>query len=32
MEETPPDKGIPKKLTREGKNLAFYKLVNKLKP
>jgi hypothetical protein len=32
MEETLPDKGILEKLTREGKNLAFYIAVNKLKP
>jgi len=29
MDETLPDKGILKKLTREGKNLAFYTIVNK---
>jgi hypothetical protein len=29
MEETPPYKGILKKLTREGKSLAFYTVVNK---
>jgi hypothetical protein len=32
MEETLLDKGILKKLTREGKSLAFYIVVNKLKP
>jgi hypothetical protein len=32
MEETLPDKGILEKLTREGKSLAFYIVVNKLKP
>jgi hypothetical protein len=32
MEETFRDKGIIKELTREGKNLAFYTVVNKLKP
>ncbi len=32
MEETLPDKGILKKLTREGKSLAFYIVANKLKP
>ncbi len=32
MEETFPDKGILEKLTREGKSLAFYIAVNKLKP
>jgi hypothetical protein len=32
MEETLPDKGILEKLTREGKNLAFYTTINKLKP
>jgi hypothetical protein len=31
MEETFPDKGILKKLTREGKNLAFYITVKKAK-
>jgi hypothetical protein len=30
MEETLPDKGILKKLTREGKSLAFYTIVNKV--
>jgi hypothetical protein len=30
MEETLPDKGILKKLTREGKSLAFYTTVNKV--
>jgi hypothetical protein len=29
MEETLPDKGIFKKLIKEGKNLAFYTVVNK---
>jgi len=29
MEETLPNKGILEKLTREGKSLAFYKVVNK---
>jgi len=29
MEETLPDKGILEKLIREGKNLAFYTIVNK---
>jgi hypothetical protein len=32
MEETFHDKGIFKKLTREGKSLAFYTTINKLKP
>ncbi len=32
MEETLPDKGILEKLTREGKNLTFYIIANKLKP
>jgi hypothetical protein len=32
MEETLLDKGILGKLTREGKNLAFYIAANKLKP
>jgi hypothetical protein len=32
MEETFLDKGIPKKLTRERKSLAFYTAVNKPKP
>jgi hypothetical protein len=32
MEETLHDKGILEKLTKEGKNLAFYIAVNKLKP
>jgi hypothetical protein len=32
MEETLPNKGILEKLTREGKRLAFYVVVNKLKP
>jgi hypothetical protein len=31
MEETLLDKKILEKLTREGKNLAFYIVVNKLK-
>jgi hypothetical protein len=31
MEETFPDKEILKKLTREGKSLAFYIVVNKAK-
>jgi hypothetical protein len=31
MEETLPDKGIVDKLTREGKSLAFYIVVNKVK-
>jgi len=30
MEETFPDKGILKKLIREGKSLAFYIVVNKV--
>jgi len=30
MEETLLDKGILEKLTREGKNLAFYTIVNKV--
>jgi hypothetical protein len=30
MEETFPDKGIRKKLTKEGKNLTFYTTVNKV--
>jgi hypothetical protein len=29
MEETLPDKGILEKLTRKGKRLAFYTIVNK---
>jgi len=29
MGETVPDKGILKKLTKEGKSLAFYIVVNK---
>jgi len=29
MEETFPDKGLLEKLTKEGKNLAFYTTVNK---
>jgi hypothetical protein len=32
MEEILPDKGILEKLIREGKRLAFYIVVNKLKP
>jgi hypothetical protein len=32
MEEIVPNKGILEKLTREGKNLAFYVAANKLKP
>jgi len=32
MEETFLAKGILEKLTKEGKNLAFYTDVNKLKP
>jgi hypothetical protein len=32
MEETFPDKGILKKLIREGKSLAFYIVSTKLKP
>jgi hypothetical protein len=31
MEKTFPDKGILKKLTRKGKNLAFYTSFNKAK-
>ncbi len=31
-EETRPDKGILKKLIKEGKSLASYIVVNKLKP
>jgi hypothetical protein len=30
MEETLPDKGILEKLTRKGKSLAFYIVVNKV--
>jgi hypothetical protein len=30
MEEILLDKGILEKLTRKGKNLAFYKVVNKV--
>jgi hypothetical protein len=30
MEETLPYKGILEKLTREGKSLAFYTVVNKV--
>jgi hypothetical protein len=29
MEETLPNKGILEKLTREGKSLAFYTIINK---
>jgi hypothetical protein len=32
MKETFPDKGILEKLTREGKSMAFYTVINKLKP
>jgi hypothetical protein len=32
MEETLPNKGILEKLTREGKSLVLYIVVNKLKP
>jgi len=32
MEKTLPNKGILEKLTREGKSLAFYTVINKLKP
>jgi hypothetical protein len=32
MEETFLNKGILEKLTREGKGLAFYTTINKLKP
>jgi hypothetical protein len=32
MEETLPDKGILEKRTKEGKSLAFYTAINKLKP
>jgi hypothetical protein len=32
IKEILPDKGILEKLTREGKSLAFYTAVNKLKP
>ncbi len=32
MEETLTNKGILKKLTREGMSLAFYTTINKLKP
>jgi hypothetical protein len=32
MEENLPNKGIFKKLIREGKSLAFYTTINKLKP
>jgi len=31
MDETFPNKGILEKLTREGKSLAFYTIVNKAK-
>jgi hypothetical protein len=31
MEETLPEKGIIKKLTRERKSLAFYTTINKAK-
>ncbi len=31
MDETLPNKGILKKLTKEGKNLTFYTVANKLK-
>jgi hypothetical protein len=31
MEETLPDKGVLEKLTREGRSLAFYTTINKLK-
>jgi hypothetical protein len=31
MEETLPNKGILEKLTRKGKSLAFYIVVNKIK-
>jgi hypothetical protein len=31
MEETFPNKGILEKLTREGKSLAFYTAINKVK-
>jgi hypothetical protein len=30
MEKTLPDKGILEKLTRKGKNLAFYIIINKV--
>jgi hypothetical protein len=30
MEKTFPDKGILEKLTRKGKNLAFYIIINKV--
>jgi hypothetical protein len=30
MEKTLPGKGILKKLTREGKSLAFYTIINKV--
>jgi hypothetical protein len=29
MEEILPDKGVLEKLTRKGKSLAFYKVINK---
>jgi hypothetical protein len=32
MKEILPDKGILKKLKREGKGLAFYTIANELKP
>jgi hypothetical protein len=32
MEETPLEKGILEKLIKEGKSLAFYIVVNELKP
>ncbi len=32
MEETLPDKKILEKLIREGKGLAFYTVINKVKP
>jgi hypothetical protein len=32
MEETFLNQGIPEKLTREGKSLAFHIAANKLKP
>jgi hypothetical protein len=31
MEETLPNKGVLEKLTREGRSLAFYTTINKLK-
>jgi hypothetical protein len=30
MEETLPDKGNLEKLTREGKSLAFYRIINRV--